>query len=69
MRGNDEIAEETRIEDELRLRGGKRRVEGVRGAGEVGGVGGGGGGEGASRWVDRLSNLLHYFFLFYQFTI
>ena len=58
MRGNDERAEETRREDELRLRGGNTRVEGVRGAGEVGGVGGGGG-------VDRLSNLLHFLLLFF----
>ena len=67
--GDEEMAEETRIQDELRLRGGK--VGGVRGAGEVAGArvgevvgarageSAGGGGEmgGASSWVDLLSNL------------
>ena len=56
-RGDDEMAEETRMEGELRLRGGE--VGGV--SREVGG--GGGGREGASRWVEHLSNLLHGFFI------
>ena len=62
MRGDDKIAEETWREDELRLRGGKTRVEGVRGAGEEGGAGGDVGMEGASHRVDLLSNLLHFSF-------
>ena len=37
--GDDEMAEETRIQDELRLKGGKPgEVGGVRGAGDVGGA-------------------------------
>ena len=62
MRGNDKIAEEIWREGKLRLRGGKTRVEGVRGAGEEGGAGGGGRREGASHRVDLLSNLLHFSF-------
>ena len=67
-RGDDEMAEETRMEGELRLRGGKTgEVGGVSrevGEGRAGEAGGGGGGrEGASRWVEHLSNLLHGFFI------
>ena len=64
-RGDDEMAEETRMEGELRLRGGKTGEVGG-GSREVGGgrAGGEGGGrEGASRWVEHLSNLLHGFFI------